>query len=117
MEAAKTFNILINTSPITSYWEFVGLHGPNFDMVVSVAGAWTTAELHVQVSEDGVTWQNLKTAANAFVGVAAFAAGVAFRIADIPRHRFMRLASQDNAGAAVNQAAARVLTVLIESYP
>ena len=86
--------------------------------LVRINAAWTTANLGIDVSEslDG-TYTALQYGGTSHVQVDTPAAGVWYALPaeEVFAARFIKLRSQDAAGADVNQGAARTITVLLKS--
>lgn len=82
---------------------------------ILMSAAWTAAKLGVEVSLDGARWV---TAKNVTLEQASAEADIfiPIPIGDAIFTPFIRLKSVDAAGAAVNQAAERVLTVVTKRY-
>ncbi len=79
--------------------------------------AWTTAKIGVDVSVDGVNWVTAYDNAGNYEQTAAQASAfICIPLADAIFAPFLRLKSVDASNVAVNQTAARTLTVITKRY-
>lgn len=84
---------------------------------ILMPAAWTAAKLGFQVSLDGVNWYDVKDSGGNFEqSVAGASTFIAIPIADAISSPHIRLKSVDAANAAVNQAAARTITVVMKRF-
>jgi hypothetical protein len=85
---------------------------------IKMPSSWTTADLTFQVSDDnGTTWDELLDASGAAVTVSGPAASERLELdaADFKSAVFLKVRS-GTSGSAVNQAAARTLTLITRKF-
>lgn len=110
-----TMNIAINEAVTTERLEFhPQIHSGAYRLVVNI-DALTAADLGIQVSADGTTYVPLVDDSGNYLGAATFAADQAIRTPELPFFRYVKLWTHNGSGADVDQAAARVLQVWVET--
>ena len=87
--------------------------GNRAPVALIMPAAWTTASVTLQGSQDGSTFNNVYDRnGNEYTIAAAAARLILLDVADIPSIRWLKVRS-GTAGTAVNQGAARTLTLVV----